>query len=267
MPASPPSVVSIAYAGWRDMFRALRPMAWLFLVSLTFSLLVAAARELSAVQALAEAGNIGRNGVDLVFETLCAFVQVPLLIGMYRFVLLGESTSGYSFVGADRRSRRFFGYRFLLNLVMFTLGVFIPTDMNAPAMTALALVVVFVVVIVAVIVSLRLQFVFPATAIDVSFANLSDAFASTKGRSWRIFWLNWWVGAPVIALAICEVALMAAHGRLTRVDDFNIDPFLAASINMFWEAAYAAAVARLYRAAGEAESELATMIEIQSAPS
>ncbi len=137
-------------------------------------------------------------GLPIVSEAASNFILTPLIIAVYRFILLDESTATYRFVGRDRRSWRFFLYLMLLSLALglFRLVALLGSD---PAQFSALGVVVFIAVFIAyAIFDARTTILFPALAIDVAHADVKTAFHDSRRHFWRISLVKLCTIAPIL---------------------------------------------------------------------
>lgn len=184
MTTNPPILTVVAQA-YRDAWRIFQAMpalvAWAALIVFMFE----AVKELSPLKPALETLRGALGGY--LYEGLQSLILVPIMIAMYRFLLLDERHPRYAFEPTRRSFRVFFGWLMLVQFgsVVITAVDSLTTQMNLPQPVGIFAVLASMVLVVTVWV--RLTLIFPAVAVEAPGANLANALADTKGRGLRIF--------------------------------------------------------------------------------
>ena len=129
----------------------------------------------------------------------------PLAIVVHRYVLLGELTDRYPLDPFNARYVRFVGFAVLVN-VLWSLPSVIEGYMldlqqtlgigSSLGIASIALSVTIIIVVV------RRVILFPAVAVDAPGATWSNARRDTKGSSWRVAFILFFVALPALIAAV-----------------------------------------------------------------
>jgi hypothetical protein len=244
--SGPASIVQVATQAWRDAFRIFRAMGPLVAVTAALAVLFAFVwgEALQAVD-LKNLSKLQSIGLPILSEAASNFILAPLIIAVYRFILLDESTETYRFVGRDRRSWRFFLYLMLLSLALglFRLVALLVSD---PAQFSALGVIVFISVFIAyAIFDARTTILFPALAIDVANANVRASFHDSRRHFWRITLVKLCTVAPILI----STEILGLWWRI-RAGGHENTPLLLlvlAALSPILATAAAAAASQLYR--------------------
>jgi hypothetical protein len=245
-PSGPASIVQVATQAWRDAFRIFRAMGPLVAVTAALAVLFAFlwAEALQAID-LKNLSKLQSLGLPVLSEAASNFILTPLVIAVYRFILLGESTTTYRLVGRDRRSTRFFLYLMLLSLA---LGVFrlVALLVSDPAQVSASGVIAFIAVFIAyAIFDARTTILFPALAIDVASANVKASFHDSRRHFWRITLVKLCTVAPI--LISTEILGLWWRIRAGGAENTPLLLLVLAALSPILATAAAAAASQLYR--------------------
>ena len=239
-------IIQVATQAWRDTLRVLRAMGPLVAVTAALAVLFAFVwgEALQAVD-LKNLSKLQTIGLPIVSEAASNFILAPLIIAVYRFILLDKSTATYRLVGRDRRSWRFFLYLMLLSLA---LGVFrlVALLVSDPAQFSALGVIVFISVFVAyAIFDARTTMLFPALAIDVPGANVTTAFHDSRRHFWRISLVKLCTVAPILIATEILSLWWTIHAGAKADSSFLL--LVLAALSPILATAAAAAASQLYR--------------------
>jgi hypothetical protein len=197
-------------------------------------------------------GSHSYVGAVLTQAVLAAFQAVilaPFAIAVHRFVLLGEVTSRYRLDPGDKRFLRFAFNAVqlaLLNRAPDLIGAIIAQ--RSQIMGGLVVVVLHLIVAV---IAIRVVILFPAVSVDAAQPTWRRASQDTRGHSWRVFFVLFMTGLPLVPLA----AILVGPFLFAAVDQeglhFGVPAMLAAVggavLAMIITAVMVAAASRLYR--------------------
>jgi hypothetical protein len=179
MAAVPPPILKAVRLAYRDVTAAVQAMPRLMVV----------AGLITVVFDVGEAflwpkGSESARSVLLatfVLGLVQTLLATPLLIGVHRFIVLGETTPGYVL---DLRAYRVEAY--VLFWAALSTAAMVPTFLLSERSTEAALV-GWVFLVVVMVAGLRLSLLFPAIAVDAPGATWPRALADSRGHGWRIF--------------------------------------------------------------------------------
>jgi hypothetical protein len=180
----PPLLQAVAQA-YRDLglvFRALSvPAAIACIVSGVGNILEGAL--------VAEAEYSSRLLIEFLSNAAQQVLITPFLIGVHRFIILGETHNTYRLDISAPRFQRYFwitGALVFLNYLASYLAQF--ALLVWPSLSALDTIAVIQTCVFVALLA-RLVLVFPMVAVDAPDANLTDALANTAARFWTILLL------------------------------------------------------------------------------
>ena len=244
--SAPAPILQVAKQAWRDTFAILRAMGPLVAVTAALAVLFAFLWA-EALQAI-DLGNLSKLQslvLPILSEAASNFILAPLVIAVYRFILLGESTATYRPVGRDRRSTRVFLYLMLLSLALglFRLVALLVSDPEK--FSAFGVIAFLAVFIAYAIFDARTTILFPALAIDVAGADVKTAFHDSRRHFWRITLVKLCTLAPLLI----STEVLGLWWRI-RSGGAENTPFLLlvlAALSPILATAVAAAASQLYR--------------------
>jgi hypothetical protein len=244
--SGPASIVQVATQAWRDAFRFFRAMGPLVAVTAALAVLFAFVwgEALQAVD-LQNLSKVQSLVLPILSEAASNFILAPLIIAVYRFILLDEPTTFYRPVGRDRRSWRFFLYLMLLSLA---LGVFrlVALLVSDPAQFSALGVIVFISAFIAYSVfDARTTLLFPALAIDVVSADVKASFHDSRRHFWRITLVKLCTVAPI--LISTEILSLWWRIRAGGQENTPLLLLVLAALSPILATAAAAAASQLYR--------------------
>jgi hypothetical protein len=239
-------IVQVAIQAWRDVLKVLRAMGPLVAVTAALAVLFAFlwAEALQAID-LRNLTKPQSLGLPILSEAASNFILTPLVIAVYRFILLGQTTSSYRLVGRDRRSWRFFLYLMLLSLALglFRLVALLVSD---PEKFSAFGVIVFIAVFIAyAIFDARTTILFPALAIDVPGADVKAAFHDSRRHFWRISLVKLGALAPILITTEILGLWWKLHAGANTNSTFPI--LVLAGLSPVLATAAATAASQLYR--------------------
>jgi hypothetical protein len=241
----PASIVQVATQAWRDAFRIFRVMGPLVAVTAALSVLFAFVwgEALQAVD-LKNLSKLQSIGLPILSEAASNFILTPLVIAVYRFILLGESTATYRPVGRDRRSTRFFLYLMLLSLALGLFRVVAMLVSDPEKFSAFGVIAFLAVFVAYAIFDARTTILFPALAIDVAGADVKTAFHDSRRHFWRITLVKLCTLAPLLI----STEVLGLWWKIRAGAPQNA-PFLLvmAALSPIFATAVAAAASQLYR--------------------
>ena len=197
--SGPASIVQVATQAWRDAFRFFEQ--WGPFVAVTAALAVLFAFVWGEVLQAVDLKNLSKVQsllLPILSEAASNFILAPLIIAVYRFLLLGESAAFYHPAGRDRRSWRFFLYLMLLSLALgvFRLVALLVSDPNQ--FSALGVIVFISAFIAYAVFDARTTLLFPALSIDVAGADVKASFHDSRRHFWRITLVKLCTVAPIL---------------------------------------------------------------------
>ena len=154
---------------------------------------------------------------DLVFETIKSFFLTPIMIAIYRFLLVDEIAGRYTLAPSHPRFRAFFLWQLVLSLATMAFSLADPLIKAAGLGVSTAIPLIIVMMIVAIVVFVRLTVLFPAIAIDAPGAGAANAVADSKGHGTSIFMIYVLTAVPFLIALVLIVMFsdVAVEGRGT----------------------------------------------------
>ena len=210
-----------AVLAWSDLRAALTAMPWLVLAAAAYVLLF-------AVPSIwwRQGGDTELPlGLDMTLNMLRAIIMVPVSIAIYRFVVLDEAASGYSFDLNQARVRRFLKWNVALVAVSFVpllLAAGIASDKATSTVSLFSFVVMFYVLI-------RLFVLFPAIAVDAPQADWQSAVAETRGHAWYILATILTIWLPIVFIGLSLAFTFLALGADSRATTYVVSTGLLVS--------------------------------------
>lgn len=186
-----------------------------------------------------------RDIVDVTKDVLL----LPFYIAICRLLILGESTSQYSFWIFIPRFQRLLGWTIglwaVINLPPHVVNLITSSHAINPIAT-----IVFMVL--GVMLTIRITILFPAIAVG---ATLQSALADTSGRSWLILKAYFLVFLPLLLATMVLAAWRDTIGDVYDLSDWSALPriLLMGSIGFLTDAASAVMAARLFDWIGDRE--------------
>jgi hypothetical protein len=185
-----PSIINLAFVGWRDGVRAVVDMKLVASTTFLFVLAVGTVHHM-----LLASGHLWATVVGVPLGLIAkSLALTPLAIAVHRYVLLNETTRRYALDFSDLRFRRFFGFTLALQAAWL-----VPTLFTIAASTArFAFVMASLVAFVAVyVVTLRTVILFPAIAIDAPGVGWKNAMDDTRGHTFRVLFVLLLAAVPL----------------------------------------------------------------------
>ncbi|RTL62117.1 MAG: hypothetical protein EKK42_32845 [Pseudonocardiaceae bacterium] len=231
-----PSFMFVLRAAWRDTLSTLKQLRYLAFI--VFLIWVA---ELVAWSFLLPDGGLGKI-LNVLLSLIPPLATVPYQIAIFRLIILGEPTAGYSFRANINRVHRYLTWSLVLWAATTVPGLvfdLLPLSNSLNASLSIAFSVAAVVAII------RLILLFPAIAVDASGASVANAFADSSGHFWFIVrstlvaWLPFMIVAIVViawvwfayvsgisytgtGLTLIGVVLLGAIGTVTMTTSYVI---------------------------------------------
>jgi hypothetical protein len=233
-------VFRTAFLSWRDGLAALRDMPMMPAVIFVVMAVDTAMNEALRQAATADTVLLLQLLRLAISIFLLSFFLAPAAIAINRYVLLGETARSYVPDISSPRFRRYFGYSFLINLVVLiplTLGEESTDIYIAGALAAFALIAIFVLVFTWIL--------FPAIAVDAPGANLRNAVRDT--RFFRAFAISFVTFFPALVAGLLIEVLWEVTPGASRLGWFLYILGVAAVSSLAF-AAFAAMSSHLYRA-------------------
>ncbi|MBZ0146343.1 MAG: hypothetical protein K8F62_02225 [Pseudorhodoplanes sp.] len=225
-----------------DVVRAARAMPLLALAAVIVGALYALAhwvfRLPASDSALTEQTLLLQFAVDVARAILIA----PVLIAVFRFIVMNKVTRGYALDVGHPRVRRFCAW--LIVLAMLTLASSLTTQISgiegglSTAVDLLLIVAAFGVVV-------ALALLFPAIAVDAPGASLRNAMADLRGSFWRAVGVLCLITLPVLVLFFIVLIGAEAVAEIDAIQLVGWIPVLC------WELLWTAAASRLFLALAE----------------
>ncbi len=178
-------IVPTLLAAYRDGWRLLFPLHTIIISGFLILLAIPVAAEFVPHRLWDQ--ELSGEALGLLQDAVWAFLLTPIVIAIYRFVILGEVTPNYVLdIGEPAFRFMFiwlFGLRAFSGLPYTLLGA-LQTLGYSPQATAIPFAIAL---IVATAVLLRLTILYPAIAVEAPGATAAHAFADSKGQGLRIF--------------------------------------------------------------------------------
>jgi hypothetical protein len=161
-----------------------------------------------------------RDTLDCIRDVLL----VPFDIAIYRLLILGETTSRFSFaLDTSSRFQRIAGWTIGLwafnTLPLHALSQVTPSDLSRTI--AIHLVASIAAMVASIAVAVRIAILFPAIASDARGATIGSTLADTSGRFWFILKAFLIVFLPLLVVTIALVGL-ASLGVVSDVSDLSL---------------------------------------------
>ena len=182
-------VLQIAALTYRDAWRVCQTMP----ILLGIALVVCLAESVVTDKFSRDSASVTLI-TNLIGSVIGTCLIAPVLIAVYRFILLDERTTEYRIDFQDPRLRKFLGYSFVLVLI-FHVGL-LADILFEPGSTAMALW-LLVIWLGWLVIALKLTLLFPAIAVDIPSVRFGNAMAATDGNFWRIVGIFIVVSLPV----------------------------------------------------------------------
>ncbi len=203
MPQSKPAIIGTAVIAWIDAFRVIAAMplvagvAFLILFLLSFALWI-------IPDPLVFVTSPWFPVYTVISSIVRGVLLAPLAIAVHRYVLLGELTDRYPLDPFNARYVRFAGFAVLVNLLWSlpgVIGAYVPNVQQTPGIGASLEIVGTALFVTIIIVVVRRVILFPAVAVDAPGATWSNARRDTKGSSWRVAFILFFVALPALIAA------------------------------------------------------------------
>ncbi len=205
-------IVPTLMAAYRDGWRLLFPLRTIIISGLLILLAISVAAELVPHRLWDQ--QLSGEALGLLQDAVWAFLLTPIVIAIYRFVILGEVTPNYGLdIGEPAFRLMFiwlFGLRVFSELPYTLLGALQALGFS-PQATAIPFAIAL---IVATAVLLRLTILYPALAVEAPGATAPHAFADSKGQGLRIFAILLLALVPWIVAVITIVILLGPGVRV-----------------------------------------------------
>lgn len=182
-------VLQIAALTYRDAWRVCQAMP----VLLGIALVVCLAESVVTDKFSRDAASVTLI-TNLIGSVVGTCLIAPVLIAIYRFILLDDRTAEYRIDFQDPRLRRFLGYSFVL-LVIFHVGLL--AEILFERASAAATLWLLVIWLGWLVITIKLTLLFPAIAVDIPSVRFGNAMAATDGNFWRIVGICIVVSLPV----------------------------------------------------------------------
>jgi hypothetical protein len=248
MPQSKPPVIGTAVIAWADAFRVIAAMplvagvAFVIVFLLSFTLWI-------LPDPVAFVTSPWLPVYTVVSSIVRGVLLAPLAIVVHRYVLLGELTDRYPLDPFNARYVRFTGFAVLVNVLWSLPGViegYLPYMQQTPGIGASLGIVSTALFVTIIIVVVRRVILFPAVAVDAPGATWSNARRDTKGSSWRVAFIMFFVALPAIIVVVVLYYIVLGAG-LAHANQlaFTVLRSLAAVPTL---CAFAAAASHIFRA-------------------
>lgn len=248
-----PSILTTAQEAYRDIYRMLQNMPWLFLIALLFCFAKSA---LDFMQLPADPKTplqAADLAVGFLAGLLLDFFLVPFWIALYRFILLDEISLRYHFAPAHPRFLYFFAWTAVVDFLLFLPSVAnlaLPNTDVGSLFTVLLLASAY-------LFSLRFVLLFPQIAIADEKPNFASAYEATRALLPRIFATMTFAGfAPFLFfyVSLRNFMLVGASGEIGL-------PLLSASLmasvtNLLVTTLYVAVSARFFAATAKPQTAM-----------
>jgi hypothetical protein len=202
--ATPPLVTEAVARAYRDLFHAIRTL-WK-LAAIAFLILIAN----GLIQHILFEERAERIGLVAGFLLGAAqqFLLMPYYLAVHRLIILDEVTHAYRIAPGELAFQRFYWLSLAFDLLFFLPTIMAPVLSLARVRYQLALSAALGVITIYLV--LRLIIIFPAFAVDAPGATLKNAYADTKGWTWRI------LGIVVVAHLPFVLPLLALTATFVR---------------------------------------------------
>lgn len=249
MPQSKPPIIGTAVVAWADAFRAITAMPLVAGVALVILILLSLATSWLVPDPIVLVASSWLPAFTLISSIVRGVLLAPLAIAMHRYVLLGEVAQRYPLDPFNARYVRFAGFAVLVNVLSSIPGVFesYMLDMQkSPGTVALLGLISFALFVTIMVVLVRRVILFPAVAVDAAGATWSNARRDTKGSSWRVAFILFFVTVPAVIVAGLLYFLLLKPGHASENQlTFTVLRSLLAVPTL---CAFAAAASHIFRA-------------------
>jgi len=204
MPQLKPPVIGTAVAAWADAFRVIAAMPLVAGIAFVIMILLSLVTIWIAPDPMTLVTSHWLPVFTLISSIVRGLLLAPLAIVVHRYVLLGELAHRYPLEPFNARYVRFAGFAVLVNILWSMPSVFesYMLDMQQSPGTVAVLGLVNSAFFVAVmIIVVRRVILFPAVAVDAPGATWSNARHDTKGSSWRVAFILFFVAVPALIAA------------------------------------------------------------------
>lgn len=193
-------VLETTAAVWRSQLAAMARLPGLFAVLLVIMVPNAYLQEQVIRIGEAEGFGLRTSLLGTAINLVYAVVSVPVLIGLHRHLILGETFGGYTASLTNNR-----GQRFLVSAIALMLFALVPQLIGAwtvpdPARPNLAPAILWLLLsLLLIFVGVRVMLIFPAVAVDAPGAGWWRAYRATRWRFWHL--------ATILALTVGPLML------------------------------------------------------------
>ena len=222
MPMDKLPIWSPVTTGYRD---ALNAAATLRVLAVYAVLIVVLINAVGFMLPRQETGDVALSTIlGLVVSAVQNFFLTPIMIAVHRFILLDEVMPRYVLEPQRPVFRAFFGWLMALSaLTLLTSALTSIAELPAVTLAALFLAgTIFMIVV-----TTHLAILFPAIAVEAPGAGgahaLANAWADSRGHTWRIFLIFLLASLPVVAVTFL---IFVAIG----FDAQNIGPSLVIAV-------------------------------------
>ena len=193
--------------------------------------------------------------VTVLEDFIACIPYVFFAVAWHRFVLLGERpTFALNVLRPERRHMKF--YLYIILLIMFyslatafiavsILSIITTTSDGAEVAVFLVILLLFLLfVFISIYVNVRLQFVFPALAVDEQYG-FGDSWRNTCGQAWRLLLVLVCCFLPLLFVGIALSAPLL--GAMSNTVLFFISPFIISAIGLLATAVCVSAISIAFR--------------------
>jgi len=203
MSPSQPSIPHAVVLAYRDLGAVIRDLGGLVVIAFA---IMAATRVPSALLA----GSLPKDTnapilLGFVSGLASTFLLTPYFIAIHRFIVLGEGGAGYALTARALRFQLYFTC-----WAAFSTATAAPLFVMRGSSPTLLFGLIAIWLIVVMLAGLRLMILFPAIAVDAPGASVTNAFADTRGKTWRIFVIALLAALPVMMIGM----LIRQAGRI-----------------------------------------------------
>jgi hypothetical protein len=232
-----PSVFATVGFAFSDTVRAARAMPVLVLVAVIVSGAHALADWMFGLS-LSDTALTGKVLlIKLVLGVAYAILLAPVLIAIFRFIILGEVARGYTLDLNNPRFQLFCAWSIALFLLTEGLGL-VPRVLGAESDIGAALDWLLVVAYFAIAVGLTL--LFAAIAVDAPGATLRNTLSDLRGSFWRASAILLLILLPILVVFLIGMIGLTEIAKIENTDAVLWFATLA------WELLWTAAAARLF---------------------
>lgn len=202
MPQSKPAIIGTAVTAWEDAFRVIAAMP--IVAGIAFVILMLLSLATSWLSPIRFVTSPWLPVYILVSSVVSGVLLAPLAIVVHRYVLLGELTDRYPLDPFNARYVRFVGFAVLVNVLWSLPSViegYMPDLQQTLGIGSSLGIASFALSVTIIIVVVRRVILFPAVAVDAPGATWSNARRDTKGSSWRVAFILFFVALPALIAA------------------------------------------------------------------